>query len=128
MSKFNPDFSAIVLVAAVYKGDKAAAQEYGVTPRSIYNWRKRLDEEKEFSEIFRLKSEAMEKEWASDVGVAIRASIDFLKRAAQSGNAKDPEMIRSVAGGLKIMAEVAAMKEVLDARFSGEDREVPAEN
>lgn len=52
--------AAKVLVEASYTSDNKAANKYGVTPRTIRNYRTRLDEDENFAEVFlKLKKEAL---------------------------------------------------------------------
>jgi hypothetical protein len=76
-------------------------------------------------EVARKKLSA-DREWAKEIPEAMGVSIDFLKKAALEANPKDPAVIHSIAGSLKMLSEVAATWKVLDARLSknaGPDRE-----
>jgi len=125
----------MALVDASLTNDTVAAEKWNVTVRTIQNWRKRLDSDPEFSELFASKRAAAEKEWADELPTAIRSTIEFIKRAAQSPNCSDPAMVHSMAGAMKILTETAAMRKLLDARLApkarihgADDREVgPAE-
>jgi hypothetical protein len=120
--RFNYERAASALVDAAYLGDKQAAERHGITARSIRNYRQRLQEDRELSELFQHKRALAEQDWAHELAPAIRASIDFLRRAAQRASTRDADVIHSVAGALKILSNVAMTKEVLDARFAHTDR------
>lgn len=121
MSKFNAERAAMILVDAAYLGDKPAAEKHCISERSIRNWRKKLDEDPEFSASFQLKKQAMEADWASELPTAIKAGIKYLKEAAENASRNDPDVIHAVAGGLKILTEARAMKDILDARLTRSD-------
>lgn len=122
MARFNHERAASALVDAAYMGDKKAADRYGVTARSIRNWRERLDEDAHFSAIFREKKVLADQEWASELPSAIRSAIRFVRESAKESKLGDPRATSVVADALKILAEVALTREILDARLAGQDR------
>lgn len=125
MAKRGPtqdlDRIAEVLVTAAYKGDEAAAKQYAISERTVSNYRKKLDTDATLAKLFARKKSLAEKDWAQGLSDAIREGIEFLKRAAKEGNCQDPDMVHSIAGGLKILSEVGMAKQILDARFSEDD-------
>lgn len=120
-TKFNAERAAVILVEAAYKGEKQAAKDWGITTRSLRNWRRRLDSDESFSAIFRHKKELAEKDWAQDAPLTIRAAMAFIRRASQS-ESQDPEMVHAVAGAMKLLADVTLTKQVLDARVAHANR------
>src|SRR5512139_4250756 len=122
-TKFKPELAASVLVEAAYTSDEKAAQKYGVSVQSVYNWRKRLEEDDEFRSIFSIKRERFEAEWATELPNAIRACIDFIKRAALEASPTKPDVIYSVAGALKIVSDIQMSKDIIDARLTDFNRQ-----
>ena len=122
MGNFKYELASIILVEAVFFGDKTTAAKYGISTRTIRNYRKRLSEDAKFSALFQEKKEHAEQEWAHEMPAAIRASIDFLRKAANSAKTDDPDAIHAVAGALKILSEVAITKQVIDARLTVSNR------
>jgi hypothetical protein len=106
------------LVEAAYFGDKAAADRYGVTMRSVENYRARLVTDTELVAFFAIKKQEFEDKWADELPAAIRASIRFLAKAANEVMVT-ADTIHSIAGALKILADVTLTKQVLDARLTG---------
>ena len=123
MSSFRYEFASIVIVEAAFFGDKPTAAKYGISPRTIHRYRKRLNEDAQLSALVKIKKDLMEQEWAKDMPAAIRASIEFLRKAANNAKTDDPDAIHAVAGALKILSEVALTKRVIDARLIGSDRQ-----
>lgn len=109
---------AEVLVAAFLNGDRKTAERYGVTDRTLRNWRKLLDTDPKLSELFRAKKAQASEGWADEVPGAIRASVTFLRRAAEEGDPTNPDMVHSVAGAMKLLSETAATWKLLDARLA----------
>lgn len=122
-TKFKPELAATVLVEAAYTSDEKAALKYGVSQRSIPNWRARLDTDAEFSSIFHSKRERFEASWADELPTAIRACVDFIKRAALEASPTKPDVIYSVAGALKIVSDIQMSKDIIDARLTDFNRE-----
>ncbi len=123
MATFRYEFASIILVEAAFFGDKTTAAKYGISPRTIHRYRKRLNEDAQLSALVKIKKDRMEQEWAKEMPAAIRASIDFLRKAANSAKTDDPDAIHAVAGALKILSEVAMTKKVIDARLAGQNRQ-----
>ena len=123
MSKFKPKLAAAALVEAAYSSDREAAKKYGVTERTIRNWKKRLNNDPAFSSIFQKKKQEFESTWADEAPEALKAGIEFLKHAAQQAkkvSSSKPELIHAVAGSTKILFEILAVKQVLDVRIPQE--------
>lgn len=118
---FNRNRAATALVEAVYRGDKYAAKHWGVTVRSIQNWRVRLLDDAALVELFTHKRDEAEKNWAADAPLAIRAAVIFILRAAQEAEVT-PEMVHATAGAMKLLADMVLTKQVLDARLAQSDR------
>lgn len=109
--------AASALAATMLLDDKTAAAKFGVSVRSVQRWRALLDTDDELAALVAQKKEALERDWAEDLGDAITKSIGFLGRAAADADTKDPAVIHSVAGALKILTDVATARQVLDARL-----------
>lgn len=112
---------ARVLVEATMagpKGDAKICARHGISIRTLQNYRKRLESDDELARICAEKKAVAIESWSQEVPAAMRASVDFLRRAAESGDPSDPQMVHSIAGSLKMLSEVAATWKVLDARIS----------
>lgn len=120
--KLDYDRVAIILVEAVYYGDIKTAERWGITERTIQNYRNKLDNDPELSGYFVLKKRAFETEWANELPAAIRSALRFIVRAGEEADPKNPEAIHAMAGALKIVAEVGLTKDIIDARIGRYDR------
>ncbi|MCC6649093.1 MAG: hypothetical protein IT374_26430 [Polyangiaceae bacterium] len=109
---------ATVLVEASLQGDKKTSERYDITTRTLQNWRNRLSQDVELSRLFAAKKKLATEEWASGLAPAIRGAIDFLHRATNDADVKDPAVIHAIAGALKILSGVAVTSRVLDARLA----------
>lgn len=121
MSTFNYELAATVLVDAAYTTDTKAAEKHDVSERSVRRWRNRLDRDEKLASLVLHKKRLAEQDWATELAPAIRASIDYLRRAAETADTSDPDVIHAVAGALKMLTSVALTKKVLDDRLSNGD-------
>lgn len=126
--RLDLDRVAAILVEALYYGDAQAAERWGITTRTIINYRNRLADDVELSRIFADKKDKFETEWASEIPAAMRAGLRFLMKAAEEADHTDPDVIHAVAGGMKIMAEIGLTKDIIDARLGRHDRQDTEKN
>lgn len=114
----NYDRVALILVEATYHNDRTVAKNWSISQKTIYNYRKRLANDSGLAELYRLKKSEFERNWGNGVSAAIISALDFIKRASQEADPKNPEAIHAIAGALKLVAEVGLTKEVIDARLA----------
>ncbi len=119
----NVDRATSVLVEAVFFGDKEAARRYGLTTRTVENYRRRVNTDESFSVLFLQKKREFEKGWVEEIPLAIRAGTRFLLKAFQEADHKDPIVIHAVAGAMKILTEIGLAKEIIDVRLGEYSRQ-----
>lgn len=125
---FNYERAAQVLAEADLLGDQEVSRRYGISVRSIKRYRARAHNDPKLALYVSEKKTVLAQEWAAELGPAIREAIAFLHRAAQKADPENPQAIHAVAGALKILADVAMTRKVLDARLSdhgGAELEAP---
>jgi len=76
---FDRDRAARILVDAVEMGDGPAAKKHGVSPRTLWNYRKRLGEDGAFAEAFRLKGIEAERGWHAARTRFLREIVEHLR-------------------------------------------------
>lgn len=120
--------AAKVLVEASYTSDNKAANKYGVTPRTIRNYRTRLDEDENFAEVFlKLKKEA-DRYWLMGVPEAIEKGVKFLDRAFDELDPADPSAITAVTNAIKTLEEIKLAESVINVRIAKYSRTIGAES
>ena len=123
---FDIDFaSSAVALSGVY-GVTRAAEMLDIDRRTLTEYRRTFAERPDRQHLVTEKRKALERDWAENLSGAIAAGIDFLQRAAQEADPKDPDVIYSVAGAVKILTAVAMNKRILDARLLPRSGEVRA--
>lgn len=122
MSALDHDRVALILVEALFLGNVRAAEKWGITDRTIRNYRSRLKDDTALSDCFRMKKAEYEQNWVSDIPAAIKVGTQFLIKAFQEADHTQPEVIHAVAGAMKILAEIGLTKELIDVKLGKLDR------
>lgn len=122
-AKPDTEFVATILLEAVYAHtDEEVAKRYGLTTRTLRNYRKRLAEDSELASVLAQKKKAFDERWAEQLPGALRSSIEFIAsattKAKDDPNAfRNPALIQAVAGAMMICAEVHFTSRLIDARL-----------
>lgn len=120
-------FAASVLLDAVYTNDEAACAKYGITPRTLRNYRRKLHEDAAFAAIFHTKEVELQKVWAQDFIAPLKKGAQFLLEAFESVRSdknyiKNPVVIQAVAEAVRLCADVVLTSKAIDAQFSDPDQ------
>lgn len=108
---------AMILVEALFFGDVTTSRRYGITTRTIRTYRSELNENSKLSAFFLDSRQEFEGSWAARIPGTIIGAVDFLARATQEADHKDPDTINAIANALKTLSEVQLTKQVIDARY-----------
>lgn len=124
---FKPEVAASVLLAALFGTDDKACKQYGVSLRSLQNWRKRLATDQEFAELFATKKRTFDAAWADKLPIALSRGIQLITECADAIAAdvqmrKNPNVIAAIAGAIKICADVHYTGKLIDARIADGNR------
>jgi hypothetical protein len=122
-SGYNRDLAASVLITAVYTSDAAAAAKYGVSIRTLLNYRRRLATDDSLAQVFNTRKALLDKEWAQDFIAPMRKGAQFLLEAFESCRTdknyiKNPVVIQAVAEAVRLCADVVLTSKAIDAQFS----------
>jgi hypothetical protein len=125
MPKPNKRIMATILLEAAYTSDTRACERYGISDRTLRNYRRRLAEggDAELAAFFRDGKAALDRQWAEALPGALRQGIDCIGECARAVASdeyrrKDPLTISAVARAVKICAEVFYAGRVIDARLA----------
>jgi hypothetical protein len=126
-TNFNRELAAAVLIEAAFRSDADSCSKYGVSLRSLQNYRRRLHEDPELAAIFNTKKALFDRAWADDLVKALKGAAVFIAEAAETARSDEkcktnPEMIAAMAGALKLCADVHLTSKVLDARLADSNR------
>jgi hypothetical protein len=130
---FNVERAAAALVRALFSGDPVACREFGITPRTLRNYRSRLEsgrpQDRQLVLAFRELKDRYHREWAEDLSSTMRAQLSFLKEAAVKAQSeptslKNPAYLQATTEAFKGCAEVEIMLKMLDLRTKSEADEM----
>ena len=120
--KFSDEQIAQILVEMTFLGNKETADKYQISTETLRRWSKQLEINPHLLKLVDIKKRAFQRRWVEEAGAFINQGFAYLHRAANNQN-MSPEMIHAIAGAMKIASEIITIREILDARLSGQDRE-----
>ena len=111
---FNYERAAMILVEADFFGDKETASRWGITDRSIRNYRSRLAEDRQLSALFQVKRQLFSASWVDDAAKTLKVGLAELnKRIPTARDEDDAKIIHAIAGAVKIVGELKIGHEAL---------------
>lgn len=124
----NPEYMAVVLLEAIYSGDDAALKKFGVSLRTLQRWRKQLQSDDGLASFVATKKAELDSRWAESLPAALRNSIEFISEASARSKAdpdsyQNPVLVQSIAGAMKLCADVYYTGKIIDARIASINRE-----
>ncbi len=104
---FNAERASKILVEADFANDDEVAERWGITSRTIRNYRSRLETDKELSMLFQLKKQMFCRSWVDDASETIKVGATRLKQLIRvASTEEDAKVIHAIAGACKIMGEL----------------------
>ena len=115
----DPDRVARILIWALVHGDKAACGEFGVHKRTVARYRVLLGSNQELAQVvsLRLKELRDSDDYVSKVGRTIHKALDFLERACDEMDPKNPATVTAVGEALKILFSFEVAHKIISARL-----------
>lgn len=121
MAKRDNIKAARALAEAAFSTDAKVCEEYGITLRTLQNWRAALKKDKELSRLFaEAHRELGNRDWGETVAQTLNAAAQKLQALILGATSSDPETIRAVTDGVTGLAKIAMTREMLQARMKGE--------
>lgn len=114
---FNYERAAKALVDAILIGDRAAAEKYQVSVKSIELWRSRLQTDRVLRDFFRNFKDEKDIAWADEIPATLTSLIGYAKELAQNGDRNNAENLMFVSKAIETIADVALTWKVMDARI-----------
>ena len=112
--KLDPHKAAQLLVDADITTDAVAAKRHGVCQATIGRWRRRLDSDPVLYELYVQKKRWADRAWLAKAPPMIEDALEYMRRCTEAE--PTPEMLRAIAGALKLVSEAIASREMIDAR------------
>lgn len=117
------DLRAVILAEAAWIGDDSACDKYGITKRTLQRIRRRSGTDVALMQALEVKKRAFERRWLEDLDGTIGAAIRTVRVCAEEvakdpRSAKNPAIIKELAGAVKLLADVKLANRVIDARLA----------
>lgn len=113
---YQPERASQILVEAEFSGDLPTAEKWGISDRTIRNYRYRLESDPVFAKLFREKRALFCRSWIEKSAEVLVVGADQLKARMKVAQSEvDAKLLHAIAGVCKIMGELnIAANVVLD--------------
>ena len=112
---------------AQYHGASKAAQQLGVSKRTIYRWKKEARESDELAKTVRAVKRDYLEGWLEQFGPFLIEAAQFLRESLDELDPGDREDVHQVTGSISQVADILLTKDMLDAENhppNAEDQEL----
>jgi hypothetical protein len=119
--EFNHERAAMILCDAVMMGDRAAADKWGLTQRSIQRYREKLETDDKLRHYVAKLQAKQEQDWAGEIPKVLAEGMAFLKGAfvqnRNGGGVSNPETIAALTGAIEVLADIDLTRTIIAARL-----------
>jgi len=114
-----------VIVDAAFTTDQEAADQHGVSRRSVQRWRAEMDEDPELAEnVAAIYKEEIEgRDWLEEATRTVQTAFSFLRRAANELDPSDPDAVKAVSLAIQTLTEAKLTTQVINARLAEQSAE-----
>jgi hypothetical protein len=109
--------AALILAEAAFSSDVKAAKVFGCSSRTISNYRKLLETDKELQREYRLALYNKTKEWTKEIPAVMKLGIEFVK-GKMSVDPENPTSLDSVINAMQVLSELEIMNEAIRMKFT----------
>lgn len=123
MSEFPYERAAIILAESELYGDLSTSNRWGITDRTIRNYRARAVSDSKLSCLFQIKRQLLEREWINDATRTLKTGLNRLNQLIPVATASDAATIHAIAGAIKIVGELKIASDALSEPTSYQSSE-----
>jgi len=109
--------AALILAEAAFSNDKAVADTFKCHVRTISNYRKLLETDKDLQREYRLALYNKSKEWTKEIPKTMQLAIDFVKNKLQL-SAENHTSLDSVINAMQVLNEIEIMNEAVRMKLT----------
>ena len=109
---------ALILAESKLFGYEQTARRNDISSRTIYNWRKKLDEDQELTELFREKERYLQFRWIEKLPIVIEQAMDCVTRCLEEAPRDSKTLdsaIRALELGSQMQISLKARQDELEA-------------
>lgn len=111
--------AALILVEAAFSSDKIASETFACSSRTISNYRKLLETDKELQQEYRLALYNKTKEWTKNIPNTLKTGMEFIERSLKDLCPSDPKALDSVINTMQVLSEIEIMNEAVKRKLVG---------
>lgn len=103
---YPPDQKAMILAECDFGNDAEVAEKWGITRRTVCNYRKQLSEDPALLKLYTEKKKAFAASWVDDACQAIKIGALAYQELCKKKNPKDAMLIQAIAAGAKVFGDL----------------------
>lgn len=111
--------AALILAEAAFSTDVDVAATFKCHPRTISNYRKLLETDKDLQREYRLALYNKSREWTKEIPKTMKTAIDFIQRSLENLNPASSDSLDSVVGAMQVLSEIEIMNEAVRSKLFG---------
>lgn len=109
--------AALILAESSFSSDKEIAKTFGCSARTISNYRKLLETDKELQSEYRLALYNKTKEWTKQIPEVMKLAIGFIKATLEDSSPENLSL-DSVVATMQALSELEIMNEAVRLKFT----------
>lgn len=109
--------AALILAEAAFSDDKAVADTFKCHPRTISNYRKLLETDKDLQREYRLALYNKSKEWTKEIPKTMKLAIEYVQNKLQLTEQNNTSL-DSVINAMQVLSEIEIMNEAVRAKLT----------
>jgi hypothetical protein len=109
--------AALILAEAAFSDDKKVAATFSCHPRTISNYRKLLETDKDLQREYRLALYNKSKEWTKEIPKTMKLAIEYVQDKLQL-SAQNNTSLDSVINAMQVLSEIEIMNEAVRAKLT----------
>jgi len=118
MSRFDYYTAALILSEASFSTDVEVAKTFHIHPRTIGNYRKRLETDDKLQHEYRLAIYNKSKEWTKKIPKVLESAVLFIEQTLKNMDTSDPNALNSVLSTMQTLTEIDMMNEAIKLKMS----------
>lgn len=109
--------AALILAEAAFSEDKKVAKTFDCHPRTISNYRKLLETDKDLQREYRLALYNKSKEWTKEIPKTMQLAIEYVQDKLQLSD-QNHTSLDSVINAMQVLSEIEIMNEAVRAKLT----------
>ena len=96
----------MILAECDFGSDSEVAERWGITRRTVSNYRRQLTDDAELLGLYQRKKKEFATSWVDDACKSIKVGALAYQRLCREGGAKDAMLIQAIVAGVKVFGEL----------------------